>query len=91
MPKKREKQSRKPAVKKRVVQASTEPSVGPEAAAAASAEERRRMIAEAAYFRAERRGFAVGGELEDWIQAEAEIDRLTEIGGSRSKHSQRHM
>ncbi len=30
-------------------------------------------IAEAAYFRAERRGFAPGHELEDWLQAEIEI------------------
>lgn len=49
------------------------------------------MIAEAAYFRAERRGFALGGELDDWIAAEAEIDRLAELGGSRSRHSLRHM
>lgn len=55
------------------------------------AEERRRMIAEAAYFHAEHRGFAVGGELDDWLAAEAEIDRLTEGGGSRSKRSLRHM
>jgi hypothetical protein len=34
------------------------------------------MIAEAAYFVAERRGFAGGGELDDWLLAEAEIDRL---------------
>ncbi|OGA44666.1 MAG: hypothetical protein A3G24_08255 [Betaproteobacteria bacterium RIFCSPLOWO2_12_FULL_62_13] len=67
------------------------PSAGAEVVAAASPEERRRMIAEAAYFRAERRGFAVGGELDDWIQAEAEIDRLSELGSSRSKHSLRHM
>ena len=91
MPEKREKQSRTPAAKKHAAQASAEPSVGPEAGAAASAEERRRMVAEAAEFRAERLGFAVGGELEDWIRAEAEIDRLMELGGSRSKHSQRHM
>lgn len=38
-------------------------------------EERARMIAEAAYYRAERRGFAPGHELEDWLAAEAEIDR----------------
>ena len=31
-------------------------------------------IAEAAYFRAERRGFAPGHELEDWLAAEAEIE-----------------
>jgi hypothetical protein len=39
-------------------------------------ETRARMIAEAAYFAAERRGFAGGGELDDWLLAEAEIDRL---------------
>lgn len=33
------------------------------------------MIAEAAYFRAERRGFETGRELEDWLGAEAELDR----------------
>ncbi len=31
-------------------------------------------IAEAAYFRAERRGFAPGHELEDWLAAEREIE-----------------
>lgn len=34
---------------------------------------REKMIAEAAYFRAEKRGFAPGNELADWFQAEAEI------------------
>jgi hypothetical protein len=34
-------------------------------------------IAEAAYYIAERRGFGVGRELDDWLQAEAEIARLT--------------
>ena len=37
---------------------------------------RRGMIAEAAYLRAERRGFAPGYENEDWLAAEAEVDRL---------------
>lgn len=32
-----------------------------------------RMIAEAAYYRAEKRGFAPGFELEDWLAAEREI------------------
>jgi len=91
MPKKQAKQRRVTAAEKRAVQENMEPSVGPEAAAAALLEEQRRMIAEAAYFRAERRGFAVGGELDDWVQAEAEIDRLAEFGCSRSKHSLRHM
>jgi hypothetical protein len=30
-------------------------------------------VAQAAYFRAEARGFAAGRELEDWVAAEAEI------------------
>jgi hypothetical protein len=34
----------------------------------------RSMIAEAAYFRAEKRDFAAGHELEDWLAAEAEIE-----------------
>jgi ABC-type transporter Mla subunit MlaD len=34
------------------------------------------MIAEAAYFRAEHRGFQGGDPLDDWLQAEAEIDRM---------------
>lgn len=37
---------------------------------------RRSMIAEGAYLRAERRGFATGHEEEDWLAAEAEVDRL---------------
>ena len=35
---------------------------------------REAMIREAAYFRAQRRGFAQGAELDDWLAAEAEID-----------------
>ena len=31
------------------------------------------LIAEAAYYRAERRGFVPGGEVDDWLAAEAEI------------------
>ncbi len=42
--------------------------------AATSAEERYRAIAHAAYLRAERRGFAPGHEVEDWLAAEAEFD-----------------
>lgn len=50
-------------------------------------EEREYMIAEAAYYRAERRGFAHGNEMEDWLQAESEIDSLIQSGGSRSARS----
>lgn len=35
---------------------------------------RHRMIAESAYFRAERRGFDGGRDVDDWLDAEQEID-----------------
>lgn len=35
---------------------------------------RHAMIAEAAYYRAQKRGFAAGHELDDWLAAEREID-----------------
>jgi len=36
------------------------------------------MVRMAAYFRAERRGFAAGYDLEDWLAAEAEVAALLE-------------
>lgn len=39
-----------------------------------SADERRRMIAEAAYMRAQQRGFMEGDEMRDWLEAEREVD-----------------
>ncbi len=41
---------------------------------AAKAEEHQRQIAEAAYYIAERRGFAAGHELDDWLLAEIEVE-----------------
>lgn len=38
--------------------------------------ERNRMIAETAYYRAERRGFQGGDPVQDWLDAEAEINRI---------------
>ena len=38
---------------------------------------KQRMIAEAAYYRAERRGFAPGHDLDDWYEAEASIEVLS--------------
>jgi hypothetical protein len=32
------------------------------------------MIAQAAFRRAQQRGFALGKELDDWLAAEAEVD-----------------
>ena len=53
------------------------PEVRPGAGSAVNAQERQMLIARAAYFRAEKRGFAPGGELQDWVEAEAEVLRLT--------------
>ncbi|MGA7540566.1 MAG: DUF2934 domain-containing protein [Steroidobacteraceae bacterium] len=38
---------------------------------------RHALIAEAAYYRAQRRGFAPGHDLEDWLEAEAELTRVS--------------
>jgi hypothetical protein len=44
---------------------------------------REARIAEAAYWRAERRGFTAGQELDDWLAAEREIDG--ELDGERTR------
>ncbi len=36
--------------------------------------DRQQRIATAAYYRAEHRGFNSGDEIQDWLEAEAEID-----------------
>lgn len=38
--------------------------------------ERHQLISRVAYFRAERRGFMPGSELEDWLAAEEEISEM---------------
>lgn len=43
-------------------------------------EQRRYYVEVAAYYIAERRGFQGGSELDDWVQAEQEIDRLLRDG-----------
>ena len=48
----------------------------PSRAATVTAEERRQLIAAAAYYRAETRGFEPGHEDEDWLLAEREIDTI---------------
>lgn len=51
-----------------------------------SNEEKRQLIAEVAYYRAEKRNFVPGYELDDWLSAEAEVENVlsaivTPIGG----------
>jgi hypothetical protein len=43
------------------------------------------MIAESAYLRAERRGFAPGHEVDDWSAAEREVDALLSAGTNASQ------
>jgi hypothetical protein len=43
-----------------------------------SAEEVYKLIQESAYFKAKARGFAPGNEVQDWIEAEAEVRRRLE-------------
>jgi hypothetical protein len=45
-----------------------------------AAAERERMIAEAAYYRAEQRGFQGGDPVQDWIEAETEVERSLSTG-----------
>lgn len=46
----------------------------------ANADERHRMIALAAYYRAEQRGFMNGDPVQDWLEAEAEVTmRLRDV------------
>jgi hypothetical protein len=49
------------------------PSFSAQARVEVSKEDLRKLISDAAYFRAKQRGFQPGHELEDWIQAEAEV------------------
>lgn len=45
------------------------------------------MIAEAAYFRAEKRGFEAGHEIEDWLAAEQDVERQMQQQGSEARLS----
>ena len=46
------------------------------APAKATPAERQALIAEAAYFIAQKRGFGGGNEAADWIQAEQQVDAV---------------
>ena len=53
------------------------PATRAKTAPAAPDADRQALIAIAAYYRAEMRGFAPGRELEDWFAAEAELSATT--------------
>ena len=50
-------------------------------------QDRRDDVAVAAYFNAERRGFAEGGDVNDWFKAEREIDGLNGTAGAKASES----
>ncbi len=52
----------------------------PAASSVPTAEQRRQMIAEAAYLRAEQRGFTGASAVDDWLAAEADVDRRYPAG-----------
>jgi hypothetical protein len=45
-----------------------------------TSEQRHHYVAVAAFYIAERRGFTLGNPAEDWLQAEAEVNRLIASG-----------
>ena len=61
-------------VTKRVSTSNTKRKTTPARSPAIDPDVRRRLIAAEAYFLAERRGFAPGNELADWVAAEAAVD-----------------
>jgi hypothetical protein len=64
----------KPATPRKVV--SLKSKTPPQPTSFVEPEKRAAMIAEAAYYRAERRGFAGGNEIADWLSAEQEVDAI---------------
>lgn len=50
-----------------------------------TSEQRHHLIAEAAYLRAERRGFSGGDATQDWLEAEKEVDAALTAGKNRQR------
>jgi len=48
----------------------------PQAGCRLSADERKVLVEQIAHDRAEKRGFAPGGDVQDWFEAKAEVKRL---------------
>lgn len=65
--------------------ASSTRKAAPKAVQVPTAEERASMIAVAAYYKAEQRGFSEGDPQRDWWEAEREIDALLTTSGGRGK------
>jgi hypothetical protein len=70
------KSAKKPATKRKTTAAKATRSRNKPAVINITDEQRLDMIAEAAYFKAEQRGFQGGDPEQDWLAAESEIDAL---------------
>ena len=68
------------------VRARSEETERHEAAPAVDPGVRHEMIATVAYLYAEARGFTAGSELDDWLRAEADIDRRLGEGRGSAGH-----
>lgn len=64
----------KPAANAKKTKTTPQTSDSQQSPAAPDALQRTACIATAAYFKAAERGFAPGGELDDWLAAETEFD-----------------
>jgi hypothetical protein len=67
--------------------ATSETPVAAHARAEISKDELRQLVSEAAYYRAKQRGFTPGHEVEDWVQAEAEVLRRIGADGTARRQS----
>jgi hypothetical protein len=70
----REKSPATPTVRKRAPSKSARSESNPNLSPFVGPEHRAALIAQAAFFRAEKRGFSPGHETEDWLAAESEVD-----------------
>jgi hypothetical protein len=73
-------ESTQSALDARPVPATAQTDLPPERSESSELPQRHALIAEAAFFIAQERGFAPGHELDDWLAAEREVDqRLSAI------------
>jgi hypothetical protein len=69
-------ESKQSALTVRPVPATAQADLSTERSESSEPPQRNSLIAEAAYFIAQERGFAPGRELDDWLAAEREVDQI---------------
>jgi hypothetical protein len=65
----------KKATRKKVASKTRRPAKADTSVISITPEERLKMIATAAYHKAEARGLAPGNEVQDWLEAEEDVDK----------------